>query len=162
MLEWFYQKTFREQVLLTIAIIFIIFYLILELIISPLIASAKSERENYIKQLATLQLLKQAQPYLIEAKNNANKNQPFTAINPTLLLPTIDNLMNQARLKTFIVQMSQSSDNEVSIEFAHIPFDSLIQVLIQAWQQHHIFVKTLSARPTTPTGTAAVSLKISV
>lgn len=158
--EWFLQKTFREQVLLTIGFSAIFIYILLELIIFPLLQSKQLARENYVHQLASLQLLKQAQPYLTQSHDSSTSH--YTPIDSTVLLSTLDTMLNKAELKIYVTQFNQQADNQVSIQFTHVPFDNLLQFIIQVWQKHHIAIIEFSATPTSPTGTAMVSLKFAV
>lgn len=157
-IEWYQSKNQREQIVLAGLAIFLVIVFIFEFIMFPLEASLASLDENINENVHTVALLHQLNE-LQKAQKNIDNEHPISFSSGNLYTD-IQDAFNQNGLTSAVVQLNQTGDKEVEIQFKKVPFDILTNVFIQLWYRGRIKVTSITISKGSVKGTVDGQAKL--
>jgi len=141
MKNWFANLSEREKFLVlgggAIAVILLLYFLLW----LPFSVKIANEQSTLAAQKQLLSWMQPATQQVLELQKTQTKAQKVGAGS---LLSTVDRSLKQSALAKFSVQIDQTDNNQVNVQFNSIPFDPLVSWLIEVNKRYHISVQQLS------------------
>ena len=149
LLQWWYERSQREQVLIGVGGFLIIILLVYILVWKPLTSNITTMRQTIQDQTALLSWLDTASSKIQQYESAGYTKRQ--ASNQPLLVLTEQTLM-QNKLSQYVTNTQQKSDNEIIITLKNIPFDRAVDWLEMLWKRDNVVVSNMNANKTKTMG----------
>lgn len=148
-LQWWYERSQREQILVSMGTILIIILLVYILVWKPLTSNISLMRQNIQDQTALLSWLDTASSK-IQQYQTAGYTKKQSSSQPILVL--VEQSLMQSKLSQYVANTEQKSDNEIVISLKNTPFDRAVDWLEMLWKRDNVIVKSMGATKTNTMG----------
>lgn len=145
MKEWWMNLGLREKQLLSIGAMFIILFLLYEIIWSPISTHNETLREEITHDQKLLSWMQEADQRIQATTKLFKKSN--TSKQTASILSVIQHEIDASPLKNNLTQMSQAENNAVQLTFQKVNFDALIQWITLVWKTQNMTVKQMTATP---------------
>lgn len=149
----------REKNILKIGALFIIFVLMYFFLYLPFSNAFSTVQGQYQYQR---DLLAWMQPRVQVLQQQTRATTTAQTINQNELLPTIDQQLKDSSFANSVKQLTQDSDSTVRVTLTTVPFDQLMDWLVQQWQSYRITVNSISVQRGSKSGLADVNLVLAL
>lgn len=154
---WYLRLSQREQRVVLIGTVAVGLFLIYA-IWSGILNYLTGMRAQVNAQQKTLLWLQQADQQLSQLQGRQQARA--TVDSPVALLSILQNKLNKAGLGAALIQMKQTSNDAVSLQFQKVDFDRLMRFLAELTKTHAVNVNQLSA--TTENAPGIVNVEVIV
>lgn len=134
----FEQLNTREQIMVSVTSVIVIFYLVYLFIFEP-ITVAQSEA------LKQLQEKRETLAWMQQVKHHAGQSSRQKVQDTSQLLAIITEQLSQSGLKPFPYQLQQSGGGNVQLSYEKVPFNPFIEWMISFQADYSITVQQLTA-----------------
>lgn len=158
MMDWWEARNDREKLILLVGAIVAVLLIGFELIWMP-IANSVDTLNKQVQSQESLAHWMQIAGIRIKALKKAGfvMSQQQTGS----LLVIVEKTLEQAKLNSYLRNVQQPADNQITLSFQSVPFDAFIQWVQSIWQTNGVQVQQLSVTRTDTTGLVDVNLTLS-
>lgn len=125
----------------------------------PLTEAITRYKQDIMTDQEVLSYMQVAAPRILAAKG---QTKPSATLNAEMFLPTVENTLKENGMSSVVSELSLTNDNQVSVVFKEVEFDSLMQWLVDLRKQYGIKVQTFTATPAELPGFVQASLQLSL
>ena len=145
MKEWWINLGLREKQAVSIGSLFIILFILYEIIWAPLSDRNDSLRTEIQHNQKLLTWMQEADSHIQSTQKLLEKNT--SGQNSAALLGLLQHEIDQSPFAKNLLQMNQAENNSVQLTFQKINFDAFIKWLTVLWQQHGLTVSHMTIKP---------------
>lgn len=152
--EYFDDLNERERKLVIIAGIFLGIFLFYTLIYSPIKSAVSSKKQLLIENKETLNWMEGVY------KKHNDFNSP-ELLSSEKLLTVLSNSLRDSNLKDFAYQLEQTSNDDIRLSFANVPYNNLMDWLWSFCGRYGLSVKSFLASSKHSNGIVSVNVVLS-
>jgi type II secretory pathway component PulM len=159
MKEWWNNLGLREKQLLSLGGIFLILFLLYEIIWSPISTHNASLRSDIAHNQKLLIWMEEADGHIQSLQKMLQTTT--STMSSAALLSLLQKEVNQSPFANNLQQLNQAENNAVRITFQKINFDALITWLTAIWKKDNLTVKQITVAPNGSAGIVDVTIVLS-